>query len=109
MMNIKPFESKQQFKTSEFQLSITCNGKPYAICDSAQYKVISSTIKENFISQMNSEGKSIEENEVDKAVAKEIDDAGFATLEMILSRMTPAEVAQWQVSYRFTPFTRRKL
>ena len=100
--------SNPNVRDSELQLSITFQGKTYAICDSMQYKNLVTQEMEKAAFELASEQQDHypDEDQIRKRAEAKVDDRGFATLDMILSRMTPQQREEWKQSYRFTPITR---
>jgi hypothetical protein len=97
----------------QMQLSITLNGRVYAICDSVQFTQMVNGMMEQAANELivamnknGQEGYPPEEQVKDLAV-KKIEDMGFSTLDMVLAKMTPQQVKEWKDSYRFTPISRR--
>jgi hypothetical protein len=115
------------FSTKNFSLSITFQGKTYAICDKKQWESLCDRVREKVVSELSQEslqkqadarkaalqsGKPpppmeplFSEEEVEARVAQSLEEAGYARLQDILDRMTPEERDQWKTSYRFTPFS----
>jgi len=114
-MNFRNFQSKPagNLNMGKMQLSIEVNGKVYCICDSVQYAQMVNGMMEiasnELTTQMSKNGQQVypKEEEIKALAAKKIGDMGYATLDMVLDKMTPEQKKSWKDSYRFTPITRR--
>jgi len=89
-------------------MSITYNGKTYGICEQGQLDYVLSVGKEDILSQAAMKKERLSEKELAKRLEEYRDNCGYATLEFVLAKMTPAEREQWAINYRFQPFTRNR-
>ena len=89
-------------------MSITYNGKTYAICEQGQLDYMLSLGKEEILSEAAMKKERLNEKEIEKRMEKYKENCGYATLESVLVKMTPAEREQWAINYRFQPFTRNR-
>jgi hypothetical protein len=98
---------------AQMQLSVAVNGRTYCICDSVQFaQMVNGTMEiaaNELISAINKRGETgyPPEAEIKALATKKIENMGYATLDMVLSKMTPQQLQEWKDSYRFTPITRR--
>jgi hypothetical protein len=114
-MNYRSYQSKPSgnLDMAQMQLSIALNGRTYCICDSVQFEQMVNGMMEiaanELTAAMNHRGENGYPKEEDiKALAtRKIEDKGYATLNVVLAKMTPQQLKEWKDSYRFTPITRR--
>ena len=115
-MNTRNFGS-EPFDTKNFSLSITHGGKTYAICDTKQFRfLMEMAIHEHggeiasIAAEMVEKGEEFNDHALNAMAAQWVEnDKRFSTVKRMLTRMTPEERKQWEISYRFTPFSTKQL
>jgi len=104
-MNDRKFKSSAN-PTKNQELAITFNGKTWAICSPEQMDYILIRAKEQLIFNAYEEQQTITEEQLAEKMKEFSENCGFATLDYVLGKMTPAEQEEWKNKYRFTPFTK---
>jgi len=111
MMNRAMRETGSPTKNQE--LSIEYKGRVYAICNDDQMAYVLLVEKERLVMEDNDrvyrkEKKNMTDEELKAKLLAFSDTCGYATLAMVLAKMTPAEQEEWKNKYRFTPITKCK-
>lgn len=88
------------------ETAITFRGKTYAICSQEQMTFMLDQARNEIISVANVAKEKLPEEEIGKRLNLFKEGCGFATLDYVLSLMTPAEQQEWKDKYRFCPITR---
>ena len=82
-------------------MSVTYKGKTYAICSEGQVAYLRRMALEKVAAEAAARGEQLDEARMAEAVNRRVEERGFATLKMVLEKMTPAEQKQWAARYRF--------
>lgn len=90
-------------------VSITLkNGRKYGICSEGQYRYLISQARAMITGEMMDEGKKPTADEIEARLQTWIDEkCQFATMAVVLAKMTPEEKALYEDKYRFSGITRR--
>lgn len=99
--NIFPYPAKNE------DLSITVRGKTYAVVSDAQLRYIREKALETILARAAEKQENLTMEEGRVRAAKYADSCGFATLDLVLAKMTSDERERWKAQYRFSCVTRR--
>lgn len=105
---------KQSATPSKTQmLSIEYKGKMFAICSEEQMAYLLMVEKDRIRFDDADKvyrklKKPMTDEELKQALQKYADGCGYGTLSGVLSMMTPAEKAEWEMKYRFAPVMKCK-
>lgn len=106
-MNDRPFKiGAMPVKNQE--TSIEYKGKIYALASEGQMEYILNQAKEQMLFDAATSKKPLSPDELSAKLNEFADNCGYATLDYVLAKMTPAEREEWKVKYRFAPITRHK-
>ena len=90
-----PFPVKSQVMT------IAYKGKLYKIRNAAFMEALKAESMQRASILANDKGIQLTEDALKAAANKLVEETGFSTLQGVLDKMTPAEVEQWKLQYRF--------
>jgi hypothetical protein len=88
--------------------SITVRGKTYAIVSNGQYIYIRDRTLEDVYAKAAEKQETLTQEDAKDRLAKRMDECGFATLSIVLAKMTPDERERWKAQYRFCHVTRHQ-
>ena len=84
-------------------ICVTIKGKEHYICSSKQMDFVRSKMLARVYDVFRDKGEPVpsDQAELARLVDVEVEKTGYATIDMILAKMTPYEQEQWKAQYRF--------
>lgn len=83
-------------------LTVTLHGKQYVACDKQQMHAIMQMGKQRVALEAAENNETLTPEEEAKRLEAWQENCGFATVEWLLSKMSPQERERWKASYRFS-------
>lgn len=107
MLNRQKGPASIPVKNQEIHVTLA-NGKGYTICSKGQYMALKANKRIALSVDASLAGQTLSEEELDRKLEDWLDkECPFAPVDVILSKMTPAQAEQWKAQYRFGGITRK--
>lgn len=95
--------SQSQVKNAD--LAIVVKGRTFTICGKGQMRFLRDRARAGIVDAALDAGEKVTEELIEKRLDEWESNSKYATLDKVLSMMSPADRALWKQQYRFTAVT----